>query len=78
MQTDTEQLATPAVSFGAWLLKQKDRGGFIGQLAASALADRTFPRTGDVEAARKWLQASRASGDDWEALEDAEGAWLAS
>ena len=62
-------------AFGAWLITQKDRGGFIGQLAASAAADRTFPRYGDVEAARKWLQASRASGDDWEALDDAETAW---
>jgi hypothetical protein len=78
MQMDDEQIDTPTVSFGSWLIQQKGRGGFIGQLATGAAADRTFPRSGDVEAARKWLQASRPSGDDWEALEDAESAWLAS
>jgi hypothetical protein len=41
-------------------------------LAEAAAKDRKFPRTGDVAAARKWLQENRASGDDWEALEDAE------
>jgi hypothetical protein len=63
--------------FGAWLLQQRGRSGFVGQLANSAAADRTFPK-GGVEDARRWLQAQRASGDDWEALEDAENAWLAS
>ena len=57
---------------------EKDRGGFIGQLATAAAADRSFPRDGTVEAARKWLQGARASGDDWEALEDAETAWMSS
>ena len=65
-------------AFGKWLIGQKDRGGFVGSLASAAHSDRSFPRDGDVEAARKWLQGSRASGDDWEALEDAESAWLAS
>jgi hypothetical protein len=65
-------------AFGAWLVKQSARGGFVGDLATAAAGDRSFPRTGDVEAARRWLQGNRASGDDWEALEDAENAWLAS
>lgn len=64
--------------FGIWLMQQRDRSGFVGQLANSAAADRTFPKTGTYEDARKWMQAQRASGDDWEALEDAESAWLAS
>lgn len=64
-------------SFGRWLLKQGARGGFVGELATAASKDRAFPRDGDIEAARKWLQASRASGDDWEALEDAELDYLA-
>ena len=67
----------PAMSFGAWLLTQQDAGGFVGQLANAATIDRTFPKSGDVDAARKWLQANRASGDDWEALEDAETKWAA-
>jgi hypothetical protein len=77
MHTDQDRYAPAAPSFGSWLLNQKGRGGFVGQLADSAAADRSFPRDGDMDAARKWLQASRASGDDWEALEDAESAWMA-
>lgn len=64
--------------FGHWLLSQKERGGFVGQLATAAAVERNFPRDGDVDAARKWLQGQRPSGDDWEALEDAESAWLGS
>ncbi|AOW22248.1 hypothetical protein AVM11_08725 [Sphingomonas melonis TY] len=64
--------------FGAWLVKQTGARGFVAQLADSAAKDRSFPRSGTVEDARKWLQAQRASGDDWEALDDAESAWLAS
>lgn len=64
--------------FGRWLVDQKGRGGFVGHLATAAASERGFPRDGDVEAARKWLQEQRPSGDDWEAVEDAESAWLAS
>jgi hypothetical protein len=67
-------LPTPE-PFGKWLLSQRDRGDWVDALATAARADRTFPKTGDPEAARAWLQNSRASGDDWEALEDAESAW---
>ena len=77
MTDDNEQDDVPAVAFGAWLLTQRDAGGFVGQLANAAAIDRAFPRSGDVDAARKWLQANRASGDDWEALEDAETKWMA-
>lgn len=63
--------------FGAWLIRQTGAGGFVGQIATAAAADRLFPRDGDVEAARKWLAEKRPSGDDWEALDDAEIAWLA-
>lgn len=64
------------VPFGTWLIAQKGRIGFVGGLADAAAGDRTFPRAGDVEAARKWLQGRMASGDDWEALDDAELDWL--
>lgn len=77
MIDDHKQDDAPAVSFGAWLLTQRDAGGFVGQLANAAAIDRAFSRSGDIDAARKWLQASRASGDDWEALEDAENRWAA-
>ena len=71
------QTAADQQSFGAWLIRQTGVGGFVGQIAAAAAADRSFPRDGDVEAARKWLAEKRPSGDDWEALDDAEIAWLA-
>jgi hypothetical protein len=77
MTDDNQQDDAPAVSFGAWLLTQRDAGGFVGQLANAAAIDRTFPKDGDFDAARKWLQLNRASGDDWEALEDAETKWTA-
>lgn len=77
MQTVLRQKEAPALGFGAWLIQQKGTGGFVGELAAVAAADRHFPRTGDFESAKKWLQGQRASGDDWEALDDAELAWLA-
>ena len=68
--------AAAVIPFGTWLLAQQGRGGFIGGLADAAAGDRSFPRTGDVEDARKWLQRRMASGDDWEALDDAELDWL--
>ena len=77
MTDDHEHGDAPPVPFGAWLLTQSDAGGFVGQLANAAAIDRAFPRSGDVDAARKWLQANRASGDDWEALGDAETKWMA-
>lgn len=78
MDNDQHQDSTPRAAFGAWLLTQRSAGGFVGQLANAAAVDRSFPRAGDVDDARKWLQASRASGGDWEALEDAETKWTAS
>ncbi len=68
--------AASVIPFGTWLVAQQGRGGFIGGLADAAAGDRTFPRAGDVEDARKWLQRRMASGDDWEALDDAELDWL--
>lgn len=71
------QTAADSQPFGAWLVRQTGAGGVVGQIAAAAASDRSFPRDGDVESARKWLAANRSSGDDWEALDDAEIAWLA-
>jgi hypothetical protein len=65
-------------AFGAWLLKQKGKGGLVGQLADGAAADRAFPKGGDVEAVRARLRAVMADGDMYEAVDDAESAWLAS
>ncbi|WP_258043047.1 hypothetical protein [Sphingomonas sp. NBWT7] len=62
--------------FGAWLINQRKRGGWLGDFALAASADSRFPRNGDVEAVKGWLSTKMASGDDWAALDDAETDWL--
>ena len=63
--------------FARWLTQQADRRGWVGDLARAARNDPRFPRDGDVEAVRRWLGERRASGDDYEVLDDAELDWLA-
>lgn len=65
------------VLFGRWVLEQSDRGGFIGELATAAKADRQFPKDGDPEAVRKRLSSLGADPDMHEALDDAELDWKA-
>jgi len=77
MIDDTDRLDAPAISFGAWLIQQQDRGGFIGELAEAAKADRAFPRDGDPEAVRTRLGEQGADPDMHEALDDAELDWKA-
>lgn len=72
MEDTTPRFFESKPAFGAWLLRQKGRDGWIGDFALAAFADRSFPRTGDTEAVRQWLSKQRASGDDWQALADAE------
>jgi len=61
--------------FGAWLLKQKDRKGWVGDLAKAALRDPAFPKRGDPDDVRKRLRDLHADGDTFEALDDAELDW---
>ena len=63
-------------TFGAWLLKQKDREDWVGTLAKGAKADPQFPRNGSPEDVRKRLRDTMAEGDMFEAVEDAEAAWM--
>ncbi len=63
-------------SFGAWLLRQRDRSGWVGDLAQSARTDPQFPRTGSPEDVRAPLRALMVDGDMFEAIDDAEGDWL--
>lgn len=67
--------ASARMRFGRWLLLQEERGGLIGQLAASAKADKGFPIDGDPDAVRARLQLGQAEGDLFEALDDAELDW---
>ncbi|RZJ97488.1 MAG: hypothetical protein EOO76_18940 [Novosphingobium sp.] len=61
--------------FGQWLLAQKERKGWIGELSRAFKADRNFPRLGDPDDIRKYLRDVRAEGDAYEALDDAELDW---
>ncbi len=63
--------------FGKWLHARPDKGDWVDGLAEAARQDRMFPRHGDLEAVKKWLAGRRPSGDDWEALDDAELDYLA-
>jgi hypothetical protein len=63
--------------FGAWLLKQQARSGFVGQLANAAVGDRRFPKAGDPEAVRTYLRNAMADGDMFDAVDDAEADWQA-
>lgn len=58
--------------FGAWLLKQRNRGDWIDDLANAARKDPAFPKRGDVEQVRDRLKVLGADGDTYEALDDAE------
>jgi hypothetical protein len=75
LRIDVQDAPEAAVPFGRWVLQQIDRGGFIGELAKAAKADRAFPKDGDPEAVRKRLSAQGADPDMHEALDDAELDW---
>lgn len=77
LRVNVEDAPTERVPFGCWVLQQIDRGGFIGELAKAAKADRAFPRGGDPEAVRKRLSEQGADPDMHEALDDAELDWKA-
>ena len=63
--------------FARWLLDQRRRSGWVGALATAFHNDPLFPVDGDVDAVRARLDQMRATGDDYEALDDAELDWLA-
>ena len=66
-----------SLSFGEWVLSQKDRGGLIGSLATGAAADRAFPKQGNPEDVRARLRTLQAEGDMFEAVDVAELDWAA-
>ena len=68
----------PRQTFGAWLLGQKKRDDWVGQLANAAARDPQFPRSGSVKDVYERLNALQAEGDMFQAVEDAESEWLAS
>jgi hypothetical protein len=77
LRVNVEDAPTEPVPFGRWVLQQIDCGGFIGELAKAAKADRAFPKDGDPEAVRKRLSEQGADPDMHEALDDAELDWKA-
>lgn len=62
-------------AFGAWLLQQTGRDGWIGALAKQAKGDPTFRKAAGPNDLRKRLQSAGAEGDSFEALDDAEAEW---
>lgn len=66
------QMNDQGETFGRWLLAQKGREGWVGDLADAARADRQFPKDRDPEAVRKRLREVQAEGDMFEAVDDAE------
>lgn len=77
LRINPDEAAEDVVPFGRWVLQQIDRGGFLGDLAKAAKADRAFPKDGDPEAVRKRLSEQGADPDMHEALDDAELDWKA-
>jgi uncharacterized protein YozE (UPF0346 family) len=73
---DPESYVAKRESFGRWLLKQRDRGDWVDDLAAAARGDRAFPKEGDPEAIRAYLRKQQVDGDTFQAVDDAESGWL--
>ncbi|WP_311269760.1 hypothetical protein [Sphingobium sp. WCS2017Hpa-17] len=63
-------------AFGAWLLRHAKREDWIGTLAKQAKSDPWFRAATTPNELRKRLQEAGAEGDIFEALDDAEVAWL--
>ena len=76
MANHNDDRQEPNPAFGQWLAMQKDRSDPVGQLAVGAIADRRFPRKGNLEAVRKHLSAMQAEGDMLAAVDDAQPGWL--
>lgn len=78
---ETEDSRLPEVSghevppFGEWLLSQRERRGWVGELARAFKADRNFPKRGTPDDVRRYMRDLRAEGDAYEALDDAELSW---
>jgi hypothetical protein len=72
---DSEADAPTDIPFGEWLLQQRDRTGWVGDLVASARADPKFPKKGSPDDVRARLRAVMAEGDMFEAVDDAEADW---
>lgn len=64
------------MTFGAWLLQQTGREGWLGTLAQAAAADPRFPRRGSVKEVYQRLNALEADSNMFAAMEDAESEWM--
>lgn len=72
MSTQLDRYKEKRLTFGEWLLMQRDRGDWIDELVKAARRDPAFPKKGDIDAVRKRLIDIGADGDAFEALDDAE------
>jgi hypothetical protein len=63
--------------FGLWLLAQRGRKGWIGDLADMPRRDPAFPKRGSPEEVRDRMEKCGAEPDMLEAVDDAELDYLA-
>jgi hypothetical protein len=74
--TEAQRLAMEAAyPFGSWLLRQRGRDQWIGQLATFAAADPRFPRLGTDEEVRRRIQSQALDEDMCGALYEALSEW---
>ena len=76
MAANPDRYMEQPLPFVQWFLKQRDKPGLIGQVAAGATADRSFPRSGHIDVVRQHLSSMQAEGDMFAALDDAQTAWV--
>lgn len=72
----TDEYGEQRPAFGAWLVKQADREGWVGELVTAAKKDPGFPRAGTPDDVRKRLNEVQAESDMFQAVDDAELDWL--
>jgi hypothetical protein len=61
--------------FGEWLLQQRNRTGWVGDLIIAAKGDSKFPKKGTPDEVRARLREVMADGDMFDAVDDAEADW---
>lgn len=72
---DTRRRLKAERPFGAWLLGQRGRCGYIGDLAGHAAQDRRFPKHGSARDVRAHVFAQAIDEDMRGALDDAITEW---
>jgi hypothetical protein len=64
--------------FGAWLAGRRKAAGAIGELAKALSGNAAIEKLRTADEVRRWFSSVGADGDAFDALDDAERAWLRS